>query len=137
MRTSSWTPPWEMGECPSLGLVQEEITGTSKDLTRSWHQVTSVLVITTDDIDRLSDKIRDAKVELEEYYARQVLDRSKDQQPDPRAAAIKKGQIKKNEAVYSEREEALVPIHRGEEILECEKWGCGTWVKPRVAGPHS
>jgi hypothetical protein len=89
-----------MGECPSLGLVQEEITGTSKDLTRSWHQVTSVLVITTDDIDRLSDKIRDAKVELEEYYARQVLDRSKDQQPDPRAAAIKKGQIKKNEAVY-------------------------------------
>ena len=74
---------FESGMCPSLRVVQEEINGTYQDLTRTWKQVTGAFVITTDDIDRLSDKIRDAKIELGEHYARQVLERSGSPLPDP------------------------------------------------------
>ena len=93
---------FEMGVCPipSLKLIREEVNGTYKDLTRTWHQVTGAFVITTDDIDRVSDKIRDAKIELGENYARQVLERSASPSPDPPVAAQrKKRQVKKTSAV--------------------------------------
>jgi hypothetical protein len=81
--------------CPSLRVVQEEMNGTYQDLTRTWNQVTGAFIITADDIDRLSDKLRDAKIELGEQYARQVLERSGSQQRDPPVAVQKKRQIKK------------------------------------------
>jgi curved DNA-binding protein CbpA len=81
--------------CPSLRVVQEEMNGTYQDLRRTWNQVTSAFIITTDDIDRISDKLRDAKIELGEQYARQVMERSGSPQRDPPVGARKMRQIKK------------------------------------------
>jgi hypothetical protein len=81
--------------CPSLRVVQEEMNGTYQDLTRTWNQVTGAFIITPDDIDRLSDKLRDAKIELGEQYVRQVLERSGSPQRDPPVALRKKRQVKK------------------------------------------
>ena len=64
--------------CPnllSLGAIREEVNGTYNDFTQALHQVTNAFVINPDDIDRLADKIRDAKIELGENYARQVNER--------------------------------------------------------------
>jgi hypothetical protein len=66
----------EAGACPSISVIREELNGTYQDLTHTWKQVTSAFQISTDDIDRLADKIRDAKLELGEHYTRQVMDRS-------------------------------------------------------------
>lgn len=67
---------FDTGTCPSLSMIRDELQGTYQDLTHTWRQVTSAFVISTDDIDRLADKIRDAKIELGENYARQVEERS-------------------------------------------------------------
>mmetsp|Transcript_30027 Transcript_30027/g.63696 ORF Transcript_30027/g.63696 Transcript_30027/m.63696 type:complete len:760 (-) Transcript_30027:358-2637(-) len=60
---------------PSLTAIQEEVTGTYKDFTSALHQVSNAFVISPDDIDRMADKIRDAKIELGENYHRQVKER--------------------------------------------------------------
>ena len=62
---------------PSLNAIREEMNGTYKDFTQALHQVTNAFVISPDDIDRLADKIRDAKIKLGENYTRQVKDRQK------------------------------------------------------------
>lgn len=67
---------FEAGACPSISVIREELNGTYQDLTHTWKQVTSAFQISTDDIDRLADKLRDAKLELGEHYTRQVMDRS-------------------------------------------------------------
>lgn len=69
---------FEGAMCPnllSLGAIKEEVNGTYNDFTQALHQVTNAFVINPDDIDRLADKIRDAKIELGENYTRQVNER--------------------------------------------------------------
>ena len=69
---------FEGAMCPSLlslGAIKEEVNGTYNDFTQALHQVSNAFVINPDDIDRLADKIRDAKIELGENYARQVNER--------------------------------------------------------------
>ena len=60
---------------PSLAMIQEEVNGTYKDFTSALHQVSTSFVISPDDIDRMADKIRDAKIELGENYQKQMKDR--------------------------------------------------------------
>eukprot|EP00578_Thalassiosira_sp_NH16_P025826 CAMPEP_0181086924 /NCGR_PEP_ID=MMETSP1071-20121207/6006_1 /TAXON_ID=35127 /ORGANISM="Thalassiosira sp., Strain NH16" /LENGTH=861 /DNA_ID=CAMNT_0023168793 /DNA_START=269 /DNA_END=2857 /DNA_ORIENTATION=+ len=60
---------------PSLTAISEEVNGTYKDILTSLHQVSNAFVISPDDIDRMADKIRDAKIELGENYAKQVKER--------------------------------------------------------------
>lgn len=60
---------------PSFTEIQEEVTGTYKDFTSALHQVSNAFVISPDDIDRMADKIRDAKIELGENYYKQIKDR--------------------------------------------------------------
>eukprot|EP00956_Cyclotella_meneghiniana_P028715 scaffold67753_cov66-Cyclotella_meneghiniana.AAC.8 len=62
---------------PSLTEVKEEVRGTWKDTSSAFHQVLHAFVISPDDIDRLSDKIRDAQVELTESYHRQLKERQR------------------------------------------------------------
>jgi len=59
---------------PSFTEIQEEVTGTYKDFTSALHQVSNAFVISPDDIDRMADKIRDAKIELGENYYNQIKD---------------------------------------------------------------
>ena len=69
---------FEGAMCPSLlslGAIKEEVNGTYNDFFQALHQVSNAFVINPDDIDRLADKIRDAKIELGENYARQVNER--------------------------------------------------------------
>ena len=47
---------------PSLSMINDEITGTYKDFKKAINQVSNAFTISPDDIDRMSDKIRDAKV---------------------------------------------------------------------------
>mmetsp|Transcript_41833 Transcript_41833/g.76454 ORF Transcript_41833/g.76454 Transcript_41833/m.76454 type:complete len:961 (+) Transcript_41833:75-2957(+) len=60
---------------PSFTAIQEEVTGTYTDFKSALHQVSNAFVISPDDIDRLADKIRDAKIELGENYHKQVKER--------------------------------------------------------------
>jgi hypothetical protein len=62
---------------PSLTDIKEEVRGTCKDAKSAFHQVLHAFVIGPDDIDRMSDKIRDAKLELAENYHRQVKERKR------------------------------------------------------------
>ena len=62
---------------PSFSDVKEEIRGTCKDASSAFHQVLHAFVISPDDVDRMSDKIRDAKVELAETYHKQVKERKR------------------------------------------------------------
>ncbi|KAL3778595.1 hypothetical protein HJC23_007470 [Cyclotella cryptica] len=62
---------------PSITDIKEEVHGTYKDATSAFHQVLHAFVISPDDIDRMSDKIRDAKDELTENYQRQLKERKK------------------------------------------------------------
>ena len=62
---------------PAFSDVKEEVRGTCKDATSAFHQVLHAFVISPDDIDRMSDKIRDAKVELAETYHKQVKERKR------------------------------------------------------------
>jgi hypothetical protein len=56
---------------PSMSYIREEVEGTYKDASSAFHQVLHAFVISPDNIDRMSDKIRDAKVKLaRQYYAR-------------------------------------------------------------------
>ncbi len=69
---------FEGAMCPnllSLGAIKEEVNGTYNDFTQALHQVKNAFVINPDDIDRLADKIRDAKIELGENYRRQANER--------------------------------------------------------------
>ncbi|KAL9178682.1 hypothetical protein ACHAXT_003813 [Thalassiosira profunda] len=66
------------GACPQfpgLGAITDEVAGSFEDFTTALHQVGNAFVIGPDDIDRMSDKIRDAKIELGENYQRQVQER--------------------------------------------------------------
>ncbi len=60
---------------PSMKEINEEVMGTYKDATSAFHQVLHAFVISPDDIDRVADKIRDAKAELKENYDEQVRER--------------------------------------------------------------
>ena len=60
---------------PSLSSISEEVSGTIKDLKETMHQVSNAFTISPDDIDRMADKIRDAKIELGENYEKQVKER--------------------------------------------------------------
>lgn len=62
---------------PSLTDIKEEVRGTCKDASSAFHQVLHAFVISPDDIDRMSDKIRDAKVELAENYHQQMQERKR------------------------------------------------------------
>lgn len=62
---------------PSVTDIKEEVRGTCKDASSALYQVLHAFVISPDDIDRMSDKIRDAKVELTETYHRQVKERKR------------------------------------------------------------
>ena len=57
---------------PSFREINDEVMGTYTDLTSTFHQVLHAFVISPDDIDRMADKIRDAKSELAENYQHQV-----------------------------------------------------------------
>jgi hypothetical protein len=59
--------------CPFPGLDDafEELSGTYKDFKDTLHQVGSAFLISPDDIDKMSDKIRDARHELRENYEKQ------------------------------------------------------------------
>lgn len=50
--------------CPVLPEMLEEVHGTYKDFKKSLDQVMHAFFISEDDVDRMSDKIRDAKLEL-------------------------------------------------------------------------
>jgi len=60
---------------PSMKEINDEVMGTYKDAASAFHQVLHAFVISPDDIDRVADKIRDAKVELKETYDEQVRER--------------------------------------------------------------
>lgn len=60
---------------PSMKEINDEVMGTYKDASSAFHQVLHAFVISPDDIDRMADKIRDAKVELKETYDEQVRER--------------------------------------------------------------
>ncbi|KAL7485292.1 hypothetical protein ACHAW6_010899 [Cyclotella cf. meneghiniana] len=62
---------------PSMMDIKEEVRGTCKDASSAFHQVLHAFVISPDDIDRMSDKIRDAREELAENYQRQLKERKK------------------------------------------------------------
>ena len=62
---------------PSMKDIRDEVEGTCKDASSAFHQVLHAFVISPDDIDRMSDKIRDAKVELSENYHKQLKERKR------------------------------------------------------------
>lgn len=53
---------------PAFDDAFEELTGTYKDFKATLNQVGSAFILSPDDIDKMSDKIRDAKHELWENY---------------------------------------------------------------------
>lgn len=59
--------------CPFPGLDDafEEIAGTYKDFKTTFKQVGNAFILSPDDIDKLSDRIRDAHVELIEKHEKQ------------------------------------------------------------------
>jgi len=57
---------------PSITDIQDEANGTYKDAKQAFHQVMHAFVIAPEDIDRMSDTIRDAEVEFKENYPRNV-----------------------------------------------------------------
>mmetsp|Transcript_13146 Transcript_13146/g.20291 ORF Transcript_13146/g.20291 Transcript_13146/m.20291 type:complete len:558 (-) Transcript_13146:151-1824(-) len=61
--------------CPFPGLDDafEELAGTYKDFKTTMNQVGSAFLLSPDDIDKLSDKIRDAQVEMVENYEKQQV----------------------------------------------------------------
>lgn len=58
---------------PSLSVINDEISGTYKDFKVAMHQVSNAFTISPDDIDRMSDKIRDAKVSKSKLACRECL----------------------------------------------------------------
>ncbi|KAL9181921.1 hypothetical protein ACHAXT_012264 [Thalassiosira profunda] len=58
--------------CPLIPEVLEEMKGWRDDATSALSQVMCAFVIAPDDIDRVSDKLRDAKVELAEMHREQA-----------------------------------------------------------------
>lgn len=55
-------------ECPCFPAVVEELAGTFNDVKESFSQVLYAFYISEDQVDRIGDKLRDAKVELIELY---------------------------------------------------------------------
>jgi len=53
--------------CP-LPEIIEEITGSYEDVKSSFNQVLHAFFISEDDVDRMADKVRDARLELAEMY---------------------------------------------------------------------
>ena len=53
--------------CPFLPTIMEEVTGTYLDAKLACEQVLHAFFVSPDDIDRVADKIRDAKLELGEF----------------------------------------------------------------------
>jgi len=70
--------------CPFPGLDDafEELAGTYKDFKTTMNQVGSAFILSPDDIDKLSDRIRDAHVELIENYEKKA---------DKKQPKVKKG----------------------------------------------
>ena len=58
---------------PSLSMINDEISGTYKDFKVAMHQVSNAFTISPDDIDRMSDKIRDAKVSKSKHASTQAM----------------------------------------------------------------
>ena len=79
---------------PTLTSITDEVAGTYHDFTQALHQVGTSFIISPDDIDRMADKIRDAKIELGENYAKQMTDRKLDNGPESRSQG--KGKSKKS-----------------------------------------
>ena len=58
---------------PGIDEAFEELSGTYKDFKDTLNQVGSAFILSPDDIDKMSDKIRDAQMELAEtYYEKQI-----------------------------------------------------------------
>jgi hypothetical protein len=55
-------------ECPLLQVLLEEVSGTYKDAKLALDQVLHAFCISPDNLDSISDKLSDAKVELLEMY---------------------------------------------------------------------
>ena len=55
-------------ECPYFPAAVEELAGTFNDVKESFSQVLYAFYISEDQVDRIGDKLRDAKVELIELY---------------------------------------------------------------------
>ena len=62
---------------PALDEAFEELSGTYKDFKNTLNQVGTAFIISPDDIDKMSDKIRDASVELVENYDKQQAEKNK------------------------------------------------------------
>lgn len=62
---------------PSFKAIKDEIEDTCNDTLASINQVMYAFFISEDDIDRMADKIRDAKLEVKEKYHEQVKERSR------------------------------------------------------------
>lgn len=63
--------------CPLLPKIVEEVTGTYLDAKSACEQVLHAFFISPDDIDRVADKIRDAKLELCEMVDEVILESRK------------------------------------------------------------
>ena len=55
-------------QCPLLPDILEEVSGSYLDVKSALNQVLHAFFISQDDIDRVADKLRDAKLELVEMY---------------------------------------------------------------------
>jgi len=62
--------------CPFLPEILEEVSGTYNDAKSALDQVLYAFFVSEDDIDRMADKLRDAKLELAEIYHQQKANES-------------------------------------------------------------
>ena len=58
--------------CPLLPNILEEVSGSYLDIKSALNQVLHAFFVSPDDIDRVADKLRDAKLELVEMYHDQL-----------------------------------------------------------------
>jgi len=95
-----------MPTVPSLQGITEEAIGTYHDFTHALHQVSTSFVLSPDDIDKMADKIRDAKIELGENYQKQVKHRNQliDNGGRERSSSKSQGKGRSNERSSSKRQ---------------------------------
>ena len=95
-----------MPNVPSLQGITEEAIGTYHDFTHALHQVSTSFVLSPDDIDKMADKIRDAKIELGENYYKQVKERNQliDNGGRERRSSKSQGKGRSNERSSSKRQ---------------------------------
>merc|ERR1711957_1132195 len=86
--------------------IREEVAGTYKDFMSALHQVGNAFVIGPDDIDRVADKIRDAKIEMGENYDRQVQEGSAPASTSTRGGSVKQQQNRKKGSKQTKQQPA-------------------------------